>query len=98
MHGGKIILPPTVLTIMPEESARSQGTELGVQEGMRLEKPMFTAHGVEDVPEIVAWLRALVEERPGGIELCVGGPRASECPEAYRVTMEVLEGVWEFMK
>ena len=87
-----------VLTIMPEGAVRSQGTELGVQEGMRLEKPMFTAHGVEDVPEIVAWLKALVEEKSGGIELCVGGPRASECVEAYRVTMEVLEGVWEFMK
>lgn len=87
-----------ILTIMPEGSGRSQGTELGVQEGMRLEKPMFTAYGVEDVPEITAWLRALVEERSGGIELCVGGPRASECPEAYRVTMEVLEGVWEFME
>ena len=23
-----------------------------------------------------------------GIELCVGGPRASECPNAYQVTME----------
>ena len=31
-----------------------------------------------------------------GIELCVGGPRASECPEAYRVTMEILEKVMEF--
>ena len=30
-----------------------------------------------------------------GIELCVGGPRASECPEGYRVTMEILEKVLE---
>ena len=30
-----------------------------------------------------------------GIELCVGGPRASECAEAYRVTEEILEKVFE---
>ena len=30
-----------------------------------------------------------------GIELCVGGPRASECPDGYRVTMEILEKVME---
>ena len=32
-----------------------------------------------------------------GIELCVGGPRASECLDGYRVTMEVLEKVKELL-
>lgn len=32
-----------------------------------------------------------------GIELCVGGPRASECPDGYRVTMEILEKVKELL-
>ena len=94
------------LTIMPEGSGESQGTELGVQEGVELGKPMFTARGVEDAAEIVAWLRSLAEDRmfgadgasgAGGIELCVGGPRASECPDGYRVTMEILEKVMELL-
>ena len=32
-----------------------------------------------------------------GVELCVGGPRASECPNAYQVTMEILEKVMELL-
>ena len=102
-----------ILTIMPEGSGESKGTELGVQEGMELGKPMFTARGVEDVAKIAAWLHSLAaggvaesgvvegsDAVPGsasakGIELCVGGPRASECPEGYRMTMEILEKVLE---
>ena len=102
-----------ILTIMPEGSGESKGTELGVQEGMELGKPMFTARGVEDAVRIAAWLRSLAvdgaaesgvvegsDAKPGlasanGIELCIGGPRASECPEGYRVTMEILEKVLE---
>ena len=48
-----------ILTIMPEGSEESKGTQLGVQEGIELGKPMFTAHGVEDAAEIVEWLRSL---------------------------------------
>ncbi|MDO5456514.1 MAG: putative molybdenum carrier protein [Eubacteriales bacterium] len=93
-----------ILTIVPEGSGASKGTDLGVREGMRLEKPMFTAHSAEDVPAIIAWLRALAAGRAtgsdtaggaDGIELCVGGPRASECAQAYRVTVEILEKVFE---
>ena len=90
-----------ILTIMPEGSGESKGTELGVQEGMELGKPMFTACGVEDVAKIAAWLRSLAADGVAGsasingIELCIGGPRASECPEGYRVTMEILEKVLE---
>ena len=102
-----------ILTIVPEGSGVSEGTDLGVQEGIRLGKPMFTARGVEDAAKIAAWLRSLAaggvaesgvvegsDAVPGldyanGIELCVGGPRASECPEGYRMTMEILEKVLE---
>ena len=90
-----------ILTIMPEESGESKGTELGVQEGIELGKPMFTAHGVEDAAKIAAWLRSLAADgvtgsvSANGIELCIGGPRASECTEGYRVTMEILEKVLE---
>ena len=102
-----------ILTIMPEGSGESKGTELGVQEGMELGKPMFTACGVEDAAKIAAWLRSLAaggvaesgvvagsdavagSASANSIELCIGGPRASECPEGYRVTMEILEKVLE---
>ena len=50
---------------------------------------MFTAAGEEDVPAITEWIRQL----PDGTELCVGGPRASECPEAYDVTRRILDGI-----
>ena len=80
-----------ILTIIPNESAFSKGTEVGLEEGVRLSKPMRTVAGLADVPEIIRWLRAL----PDGTELCVGGPRASECAEAYAVTKAVLEGVAE---
>lgn len=107
-----------ILTIMPEGSGESKGTELGVQEGIELGKPMFTARGVEDAEEIAAWLRSLAADRSAGsdgvvgsansdavdesataigVELCVGGPRASECPNAYQVTMEILEKVMELL-
>ena len=32
------------------------------------------------------------------LELCVGGPRASECAEAYRVTEEILGKVFEELR
>ena len=114
-----------ILTIMPEGSGESKGTQLGVQEGIELGKPMFTARGVVDAEEIAAWVRSLasggeVEIGAAGvmsgpdaangsdaengsdaayaIELCVGGPRASECPEGYQVTMEILEKVLKTMR
>ena len=108
-----------ILTIMPEGSGESKGTQLGVQEGIELGKPMFTARGVEDAEEISAWMWSLAlggefetgaadvmsgsdaENGSGavfGIELCVGGPWASECPEGYQVTMEILEKVMEIMR
>ena len=98
-----------ILTIVPEGSRVSEGTDLGVQEGIRLGKPMFTARSVSDVSAIVAWLRALAADRGDGklneeaapvqiLELCVGGPRASECAEAYRVTEEILGKVFEELR
>lgn len=78
-----------ILTIMPESSAESKGTLVGLEEGTLLQKPMFTARGPEDIPGITAWLETL----PDGLDLCVGGPRASECPEAYQITTEILSAV-----
>ena len=75
-----------ILTIIPEGSAKSQGTEVGLEEGEYLGKQMFTAAGLKDVSEILRWISTL----PDGTELCVGGPRASECAEAYETAKAVL--------
>lgn len=82
-----------ILTIMPKGSAESKGTEVGLEEGEHLGKPMFTAAGPEDIPELLRWIQSL----PDGIELCVGGPRASECPEAYGVAKVILQSLTEYM-
>ena len=78
-----------ILAIMPTSSAESKGTQVGLEEGILLHKPMFTARGPEDIPGIKAWLDTL----PDDLDLCVGGPRASECPEAYQMTVEILSDV-----
>ena len=78
-----------ILTILPKSADSSPGTKVGLEEGLRLNKPMFTACGLEDVPEIVRWISSL----PDGIELCIGGPRASECAEAYNAAKEILEHI-----
>ena len=83
-----------ILTIIPKGSGESIGTEVGIQEGILLKKPMFTAQGSEDVPEIVAWLNTL----PDNLDLCVGGPRASECPEVYQITTEILSRVLDSLQ
>ena len=78
-----------ILTIIPDGSTRSRGTEVGLSEGRRLGKPMYTASGLDDVPGIIQWLSGL----PEGIVLCVGGPRASECDGAYNTARAILEKI-----
>ena len=80
-----------ILTIIPEGSGISPGTETGLAEGEALGKPMYTATGLDDVPEIARWINTL----PDDTELCVGGPRASECPEAYGITKAILNALFE---
>jgi adenylate kinase family enzyme len=81
-----------ILTIIPEGSASSPGTMVGLEEGKHLSKPMFTAAGPEDVPQIIKWISSLPDET----ELCIGGPRASECPEAYDAAKAVLNDILEY--
>ena len=83
-----------ILTIIPEGSAKSQGTQVGLEEGEHLGKPMFTVAGLKDVPEILRWISTL----PDGTELCVGGPRASECQEAYDIAKAILYQVLHHTK
>ena len=60
-----------ILTIFPKSSSVSPGTETGLAEGEALGKPMYTATGLDDVPEIARWINTL----PDDTELCVGGPK-----------------------
>ncbi len=79
-----------ILTIIPEDSITSEGTLLGLEEGQKQGKPMITVSGAADIPEILSWLDSL----PDGIELCVGGPRASECSQAYDAAGDLLSGLF----
>ena len=78
-----------ILTIIPEGSADSKGTAVGLEEGKTLGRPMYTAAGPEDAPGIMQWIGTL----PEGTELCIGGPRASECPDAYEAAKAVLTSI-----
>ena len=78
-----------ILTIIPEGSGSSPGTETGLAEGEALGKPMYTASGLNDVPDIARWISTLPDET----ELCIGGPRASECPEAYETAKAILNSL-----
>lgn len=78
-----------ILTIIPHGSLLSPGTNVGLEAGELLDKPMYTAAGFDDVSDIVTWLQNL----PDHIELCVGGPRESECQEAYDVAKAILTAV-----
>ena len=83
-----------ILTIIPESSSESEGTNVGLEEGIILGKPMYTATGFGDVPGIIRWLSSL----PDGAQLCVGGPRASECREAYDIAKAILYQVLHHTK
>ena len=82
-----------ILTIMPKNSDPSPGTDIGVKEGEILGKPMYTAAGLEDAPVIARWVSSLTD----GTELCIGGPRASECPDAYSLAKAILDHAAEMI-
>ena len=60
-----------------------------MREGEHLQKPMFTANGTEDAEAVIRWLDSLPDE----LDLSIGGPRASECPNAYEVTQILMRTV-----
>ena len=78
-----------ILTIIPEGSSPSSGTDVGLAAGEELKKPMLTGSGIADVPRIMEWLDTL----PDGICLCIGGPRASECGQAYDTAAEIISAL-----
>ena len=58
------------------------------------QKPMFTASGAADTEAVIRWLDSLPDE----LDLSIGGPRASECPNVYEVTRKLLIAVLSKVK
>lgn len=78
-----------IFTIIPEDSLESKGTVVGLEAGRILSKPMLTVSDMKDLPDIIKWISQL----PDGITLSVGGPRESQCSDAYNVAKEILSEV-----
>ena len=52
-----------ILTIIPDGSLPSPGTDVGLTAGETQGKPMLTVSRIEDVPRILAWLNGLPDGR-----------------------------------
>jgi putative molybdenum carrier protein len=66
--------------------AASAGTTLASELAHRYRKPLLIAQlGNADVLKHTAlWLRVQLAKHGAGLDLAIGGPRASEAPEIYR--------------
>lgn len=79
------------LIINPKRSKLSKGTNLTEQIAKEYKRPYLEVSGEEDIDKIIDWLNALGEE----LTLNIGGPRESECPEAYQIATNILEKVFK---
>lgn len=77
------------LIISPKLSKFSKGTNLTEQTTKEYKRPYLEVGSEEDIDKIIDWLNTLGNE----LTLNIGGPRASECPEAYNITINILEKV-----
>ena len=77
------------LIINPILSKFSRGTSLTEQTAKEYKRPFLEINREEDSDKIVKWLDTLGNE----LTLNIGGPRESECPEAYQITINILEKV-----
>ena len=78
------------LIINPKRSKLSKGTNLTEQSATEYKRPYLEVNSKEDVDKIIDWLNTLGEE----LTLNIGGPRESECPKAYQITINILEKVF----
>lgn len=79
------------LIISPKNSRLSKGTDLTKQTAKEYKRPYLEVKSEEDVDKIIDFLNTLGDE----LTLNIGGPRASECPEAYQITTNILEKVFK---
>ena len=79
------------LIISPRGSKLSKGTNLTEQTAKEYKRPYLEVNSEEDIEKIIEWLNTLGEE----LTINIGGPRESECPEAYQITTNILEKVFK---
>ena len=79
------------LIIRPKGSKLSKGTNLTEQTAKEYKRPYLEVNSEEDIEKIIEWLNTLGEE----LTINIGGPRESECPEAYQITTNILEKVFK---
>ena len=77
------------LIINPRLSRFSQGTSVTEQTAREFGRPYLEVRSGKNAPEVIGWLNALGYE----LTLNIGGPRASECPEANKKTIKIMETV-----
>ena len=81
------------LIIRPKGSKLSKGTNLTEQTAKEYKRPYLEVNSEEDIEKIIEWLNTLGEE----LTINIGGPRESECPEAYQITTNILEKVFKIV-
>ena len=79
------------LLISPKNSILSRGTNLTKQTAKEYKRPYLEVKNAEDIDKIIDFLNKLGNE----LTLNIGGPRESECPEAYQITINILERVFK---
>ena len=79
------------LIISPKHSTLSKGTNLTKQTAKEHKRPYLKVNSEEDVSKIIDWLDTLGNE----LTLNIGGPRESECLNAYQITINILEKVFK---
>ena len=81
------------LIISPRKSTLSNGTNLTKQTAKDYKRPYLEVRSEEAVDKIIDFLNTLGNE----ITLNIGGPRESECPKAYQITINILEKVFKIV-
>ena len=79
------------LIISPKQSKISNGTNLTEQTAKEYKRPYLEVNDEEDIDKVFDFLNKLGNE----ITLNIGGPRESECSEAYQITTNILEKVFK---
>ena len=82
-----------ILIISPKQSKISNGTNLTEQTAKKYKRPYLEVESEKDIDKIIDFLNTL----GNGITLNIGGPRQSECPEAYQITTNILEKVFNII-
>ena len=79
------------LIISPKQSKLSKGTNLTEQTAKEYKRPYLKVNCEEDIDKIIDFLNTLGNE----ITLNIAGPRESECYGAYRMTVDILNVVFD---